>query len=48
MVNVCAPKEVESLCDWDANRKQGVRCNYDVKIVGLLETKNDINIGLQV
>ena len=47
MVNVCAPKEVESLCDWDANRKQRVRCNCDVQTAGLLETEDDINMDLQ-
>ena len=48
MINVCAPKEVESLCDWDANRKQRVRYNCDVKTVGLLEIENDSNIDLQI
>ena len=48
MVNVCAPKEVESLCDWDSNRKQCVRCNCDVQTTGLLETEDDINMDLQV
>ena len=46
MINVCAPKGVESLCDWNANRKQHVKCNCDVKTAGFLETENDINIDL--
>ena len=47
MMNVSPPKEVESLCDWDANRKQRVRCNCDVQTAGLLETEDDINMDLQ-
>ena len=48
MINVCAPKGVKTMCDWNANRKQCVGCNYDVKTVGLLEAENDINIDLQI
>ena len=48
MINVHAPEETVTVCDWNANQNQLVKCSCNAKAARLLETGNDIRFDQRV